>query len=47
LPTHGQTLDVRRGARIYFGRSETASIGHAGSAQLKPFHLVVPKQSDA
>jgi hypothetical protein len=39
--------DVKKGAGIYLGPSETATISHAGSAQLKLFHLVVPKKADA
>jgi mannose-6-phosphate isomerase-like protein (cupin superfamily) len=42
-----KTYDVKRGAGIYLGPSETASISHAGSSQLKLFHLVVPKKTDA
>jgi hypothetical protein len=38
--------DVKKGSGIYLGPSETASISHAGSAQLKLFHLVVPKVPD-
>ena len=32
---------VSKGAGIYLGPSETASISHAGAATLKVFHLVV------
>jgi hypothetical protein len=39
--------DVKKGAGIYLGPSETASISHAGGSQLKLFHLVVPKKTDA
>ena len=35
--------EVAKGAGIYLGTSETASIRHAGAAPLKLFHLVVPK----
>jgi mannose-6-phosphate isomerase-like protein (cupin superfamily) len=35
--------DVARGAGIYLGPLESASIRHAGSAPLKLFHLLVPK----
>ncbi|HVQ15074.1 MAG TPA: AraC family ligand binding domain-containing protein [Vicinamibacterales bacterium] len=38
--------DVKKGAGIYLGPSETASISHSGSAQLKLFHLIVPKKAD-
>jgi mannose-6-phosphate isomerase-like protein (cupin superfamily) len=35
--------EVGKGAGIYLGPSETASIRQAGGAPLKLFHLVVPK----
>ena len=35
--------DVPRGAGVYLGPSETASITAAPGASLKLFHLVVPK----
>jgi quercetin dioxygenase-like cupin family protein len=38
---------VRKGAGIYLGPTETAGVRHTGSAQLKLFHLVVPKKTDA
>lgn len=38
----GKTYDVGKGAGIYLGPSETASIGQRGNAALKLFHLVVP-----
>jgi glyoxylate utilization-related uncharacterized protein len=38
--------DVKKGAGIYLGPSETASISHAGSTKLKLFHLIVPKKAD-
>ena len=34
---------VRKGAGIYLGPDEAASIRQAGAAPLKLFHLVVPK----
>ena len=34
---------VGKGAGIYLGPDEQASVRHAGSAPLKLFHLVVPK----
>jgi hypothetical protein len=42
-----KTYDVKRGAGIYLGPSETASVSHAGASQLKLFHLIVPKITDA
>ena len=42
-----KTYDVKKGAGIYLGPTETASISHAGNASLKLFHLVVPKVADA
>ncbi len=35
---------VAKGNGIYLGPSESARIAHRGSAPLKLFHLVVPKQ---
>jgi hypothetical protein len=35
--------DVGRGAGVYLGPSETATIQAGGSASLKLFHLVVPR----
>ena len=40
---NGADHRVAKGAGIYLGPSETASIAHAGSAPLKLFHLTVPK----
>ena len=37
---------VRKGAGIYLGPEEAASIRQAGAAPLKLFHLVVPKASN-
>jgi glyoxylate utilization-related uncharacterized protein len=34
--------NVRKGAGVYVGPSETVAIKHAGTAPLKLFHLVVP-----
>lgn len=42
ITLNGEDYDVAKGAGIYLGPSETASIGHRGSAPLKLFHLVVP-----
>jgi mannose-6-phosphate isomerase-like protein (cupin superfamily) len=38
-----KNYDVARGAGIYLGPLESASIRQAGSAPLKLFHLQVPK----
>jgi mannose-6-phosphate isomerase-like protein (cupin superfamily) len=35
--------DVSRGAGVYLGPSETATIQAAGGSRLKLFHLVVPR----
>jgi len=35
--------EVAKGAGIYLGPEEAASIRHAGAGPLKLFHLVVPK----
>jgi mannose-6-phosphate isomerase-like protein (cupin superfamily) len=39
----GKDYDVSKGAGVYLGPSERASISQTGSAPLKLFHLVVPK----
>ncbi len=36
-------VEVSRGAGVYLGPRETASIRHAGGSTLKLLHLVVPK----
>ncbi len=38
----GSDYEVDRGAGIYLGPDETASIAHRGSGTLKLFHLIVP-----
>jgi AraC-like ligand binding domain len=38
-----QDYDVARGAGVYLGPSETATIQAGGSSRLKLFHLVVPR----
>lgn len=38
--------DVAKGAGIYLGPAEMASIRHAGNIPLKLFHLVVPKATN-
>jgi quercetin dioxygenase-like cupin family protein len=40
---NGKDYEVGKGAGIYLGPNEQASVRHAGSAPLKLFHLVVPK----
>lgn len=35
--------NVAKGAGVYLGPSESASIRHAGGSPLKLFHLVVPR----
>ena len=40
---NGVDHQVAKGAGVYLGPSETASISHSGSAPLKLFHLTVPK----
>jgi quercetin dioxygenase-like cupin family protein len=37
----GKDYDVRKGAGVYLGPSETATIQAAGGASLKLFHLIV------
>jgi len=41
----GKDHQVAKGNGIYLGPTENARIAHRGSAPLKLFHLVVPKQS--
>jgi len=41
---NGADHPVSKGAGVYLGPSETASIAHAGSTPLKLFHLTVPKR---
>ena len=37
----GKTYEVSKGAGLYLGPKETASIGHSGSAPLKLLQLIV------
>jgi len=46
IQLENKNYDVKKGAGIYLGPSETATISHAGKAPLKLFHLVVPKKAD-
>lgn len=39
----GKSYDVAKGAGVYLGPSETATIQAAGGGSLKLFHLVVPQ----
>jgi quercetin dioxygenase-like cupin family protein len=41
-----KSYDVAKGAGIYLGPTESASIAHRGSSPLKLFHLVVPIKED-
>jgi quercetin dioxygenase-like cupin family protein len=41
----GKAYDVGKGAGIYLGPAETATIAADQGAELKLFHLVVPKMS--
>ncbi len=47
IELEGNRYDVDKGAGIYLGPSETATVSHAGDTPLKLFHLVVPKRADA
>jgi quercetin dioxygenase-like cupin family protein len=42
ISLEGKDYDVAKGAGIYLGPSETASVGQRGASPLKLFHLVVP-----
>lgn len=42
IQLNGKSYDVTKGAGIYLGPSETASISHRGAGASKLFHLVVP-----
>jgi quercetin dioxygenase-like cupin family protein len=42
IQLNGKSYDVAKGAGIYLGPAETASISHRGNGALKLFHLVVP-----
>jgi hypothetical protein len=43
IALNGKDYEVGRGAGIYLGPAERASIRHAGRGTLKLLHLVVPK----
>jgi quercetin dioxygenase-like cupin family protein len=46
ITLNAKDYEVGKGAGIYLGPDEQASVRHAGSAPLKLFHLVVPKAKD-
>ena len=46
ISLEGKDYPVRKGAGIYLGPEEAASIRQAGAAPLKLFNLVVPKASN-
>jgi quercetin dioxygenase-like cupin family protein len=46
ISLNGEDYDVGKGAGIYLGPSETASIRQRGNATLKLFHLTVPIRDD-
>lgn len=43
----GKDYPVERGAGIYLGPDETATLSHAGTGTAKLFHLLVPRTHDA
>ena len=43
IALNGKDYEVGKGAGIYLGPSEAATVRHAGAGTLKLFHLVVPK----
>ena len=43
IALNGKDYEVGKGAGVYLGPAEAASIRHAGGGRLKLFHLVVPK----
>jgi hypothetical protein len=46
IELEGKDYAVGKGAGIYLGPSEVASVRHAGGGALKLFHLVVPETVD-
>lgn len=46
ITLNGEDYDVAKGAGIYLGPDETASIRHRGAGRLKLFHLIVPIRAD-
>ncbi len=43
ITLEGKTYDVAKGAGVYLGPGETATLEAAGGASLKLFHLIVPQ----
>ncbi len=46
IELEGKDYDVTKGAGIYLGPSESASVSQRGGGELKLFHLVVPIKED-
>ena len=46
ISLNGEDYDVVKGAGIYLGPTETASISQRGGSTLKLFHLTVPIRED-
>lgn len=46
ISLNAKDYPVKKGAGVYLGPSETATIAHTGETPLKLFHLVVPKKQD-
>ena len=44
ITLNAKAHDVAKGHGLYLGPSESATISHRGTAPVKLFHLVVPKQ---
>ena len=47
ITLNGKDYDVGRGAGVYLGPNETATIRPSGKGAVKLFHLVVPEVKDA
>jgi len=43
IALNGKDYEIGKGAGIYLGPGEAATVNHAGAGTLKLFHLVVPK----
>ena len=43
IALNGKDYEIGKGAGIYLGPGEAATVSHAGAGTLKLFHLVVPK----
>lgn len=46
ITLEGKSYDAAKGAGIYLGPKETASISQRGNGELKLFHLVVPIKTE-